>query len=327
MALAAPVEPRPGPPPAPDAPRLALAYMASASASLAVMSALAGWLGRAGVPWPWIAFVRAVVGLLACLGLARARGTSLRVFGRRAMWVRSLAGAASSLCIFYAMTHMRLADASALINTTPLWIALAARVGLREAAGRAVSVALVLGGLGVALIERPSLAIGNLDGAVALAAGMLAAVAMVSLRRLSGESPEAVVVHFASVSLVVTTVASWIGWDPKGLDRALTPLCLAGLVGVGLTAAAGQLLQTRAYAVDRAARVGTTGWLQVLLALAIDVVVLGTPVPPSTLLGIGAMLAAGVVLMVNVWHERPLGPKRGSTAEDRTPAHSKEVLR
>ena len=293
--------PRGAPPPAKDAPRAGFAYMTAASTAFAVAYALTTSLGRAGVPWAVIGLVRAIVGLAASLGLARARGASLRVFGRWAMWTRSLAGGAQSLCIFYAVTHMPLSDAMALIQATPLWIAAGARLTLREPPGRAVTLALALGAVGIILIERPSFAVGNVAGVVALAAGIFGAVGMVSLRRLSGETPEAVVVHLSGVSVIVLAAAAYILWDETARAAVPSPLGLAGLVGVGLTAAIGQLFQTRAYAVDRAARVGATSWLQVLLALLIDIVVLGTPVQGWTLLGIGLMLAAGVVLMLDVW--------------------------
>ena len=315
-AAATQAEPQRAPAPARDAPREGFSYMVAASMAFAVMYALAASLARAGMPWAWMGFVRAAVGLVASLGLARVRGASMKVFGRRAMWTRSLAGSASSLCIFYAVTHLPLSDAAALVHSTPLWIALAARIALREAAGRAVSVALVLGGIGIALIERPSFAVGNVAGGVALAAGILAAVAMVSLRRLSGETPEAVVVHFSAVSTLLMGGVACIGWIQTRAAAAPSPLGVAELLGVGLTAALGQLLQTRAYAVDRAARVGTTGWLQVLLALLIDMVVFGTPVPSSTLLGIGSMVAAGVMLMVDVWREPPDGRRGDSDTKE-----------
>ena len=303
MALATQAGPRDTPPPARDAPLAGFTYMTAASTAFAVAYALTTSLGRVGVSWAFIGLVRAAVGLVASLGLARARGASLRVFGRGAMWIRSLAGSMASLCIFYAVTHMPLSDAMALIQSTPLWIAAAARLTLRETTGRAVMLALALGAVGVVLIERPSLAVGNVAGAVALAAGILNAMAMVSLRRLSGETPETVVVHFSGVSVIVMAATTYILWGGTALAAAPSALSAAGLVGVGLTAALGQLFQTRAYAVDRAARVGATGWLQVLFALLIDIVVLGTPVHGGTLLGIGLMLAAGVTLMLDVWHE------------------------
>src|SRR5215831_4203213 len=148
-ALAVQAGSRGAPPPAKDAPRAGFAYMTAASTGFAVAYALTTSLGRAGVPWAVIGLVRAIVGLVASLGLARARGASLRVFGRWAMWTRSLAGSAQSLCIFYAVTHMPLSDAMALIQATPLWIAAGARLTLREPPGRAVTLALALGAVGV----------------------------------------------------------------------------------------------------------------------------------------------------------------------------------
>jgi drug/metabolite transporter (DMT)-like permease len=110
-------------------------------------------------------------------------------------------------------------------------------------------------------------------------------------------------VHFSGVSTVLMAAVTYMLWAETAVAPVRSLLTAAGLVGVGLMAALGQLLQTCAYAVDRAARVGATGWLQVLLAVPIDIVLLGTPLRSSALLGIGLMVVAGVILMLSVWHE------------------------
>lgn len=278
-----------------DAPLRALAFMVTAASCFALMNALARALRH--LPWPMLAFSRAALGLGIALTIARSRGASLAIADRRVMWRRSLAGTTGMLCTFYALTHMPLADATALLNTTPLWIAALAWVTLRERLSPRVLAALALAFAGVLLVERPGLRGDGLAGLVALGAGAASAVAMVSLRRLSGETPEAVVVHFSATATGVLGALS-LGWVvTRGAPAGLTAVGVAGLLGMGVLATLGQLSLTRAYALDKAARVGAAGWLQVVIALGIDAVAFGRWPEVPTLGGIALLLVSGVLLV------------------------------
>jgi|LNFM01.1.fsa_nt_gb drug/metabolite transporter (DMT)-like permease len=272
--------------------------MLFASAAFTTMNAIAALLARRGVPWEMAAFARAFVGLGVALSVARARGVTLAVGDRRVMWTRSIAGSTSMVLTFYALTHMPLADATALLNTTPLWIAALAWLVLGERPGRAVLVALSVAIAGVYFVQRPSFARGELAGVVALTAGAASAVSMVSLRRLGAEPPEAIVVHFSAVASVTTAIAMFsrvVRGSPLHLPTSgLDWLCLAL---VGLTATIGQLALTRAYALDRAARVGAAGWAQVVLALIVDGALRATWPSPPALGGIALLLCAGALLL------------------------------
>lgn len=265
------------------------------ASSFAAMNALARGMSR--LPWPTLAFTRALFGLGIALALARARGASLAIADRRLMWRRSLAGSTGMLCTFYALTHMPLADATALLNTTPLWIAALAWVTLRERVSRRVGLALAVAFAGVLLVERPGLRGDGLAGLVALGAGAASALAMVSLRRLSGETPEAVVVHFSAVACAVMGAASALWCAAHGLPPIPTGREALGLVMMGVTATAGQLAITRAYALDKAARVGAAGWAQVALALGVDAAVFRRLPDGATLAGIALLLASGALLV------------------------------
>jgi drug/metabolite transporter (DMT)-like permease len=279
--------------------------MLAASASFATMNALAAALARAHTPWEHAAFARASLGFCFALLIARARGASLAVRDRRAMWTRSLAGSTSMLLTFYALTHMPLADATALLNTTPLWIAGLAYVTLGERPGRSVLAAIALALLGVWFLQRPAFAQRDLTGLVALAAGASSALSMVSLRRLGGETPEAVVVHFSAVASGFTAIAAIVRAVRTGvLTAPHGASSWAMLLAVGATATAGQLAMTRAYALDRAARVGAAGWAQVLFALALDGVILHRWPRRSSAVGIALMLLAGIALLEGARRER-----------------------
>jgi drug/metabolite transporter (DMT)-like permease len=271
--------------------------MLTGALCFAVMNALAR--GMRHLPWPVLGFSRALFGLVIALGLARARGASLAIVDRRRMWQRSLAGSTGMLCTFYALTHMPLSDATALLNTTPLWIALIAWYVLRERPSARVWIALAVAFAGVVLVERPGFRADGFAGLVALGAGLAGALAMVSLRRLSGETPEAVVVHFSAVASTVLGVASARHLVAHGGVTGLTWRDAAGIAAMGVTATAGQLSITRAYALDKAARVGAAGWIQVALALGIDAAVFHRLPDGLALAGIALLLASGALLVVD----------------------------
>ncbi len=278
-----------------DRPLQALGYMLLAAAAFALMNTLAR--GLRAIPWPMLALSRGVLGLGAALVVARWRGASLRVVNGPVMWRRSLFGTTGMVCTFYALTHMPLSDATALLNTTPLWIALLAWWTLGERPTGAVVAALAVAALGVALIERPSFAAGQWTGLVALGAGAAGAVAMVSLRRLSGETPEAVVVHFSAVAAGVMAVLSGLWCWQHGAPAGLSPRMWVGVTAMGAAATVGQLAMTRAYALDQAARVGAVGWMQVVFALGLDAVVFARIPEAHARAGIVLLLAAGGMLV------------------------------
>lgn len=282
-----------------DRPLRGLAFMLFASASFTTMNATAALLARRGIPWEMAAFARAFLGLFVALSVARARGVSLGVRDRRVMWTRSIAGSTSMVLTFYALTHMPLADATALLNTTPLWIALLARVRIGERASWRVHVALATAFVGVLLVERPGLAVGDLVGLVALCGGAAGAMAMVSLRRLSGESVDAVVVHFSAVASVVMGALT-VGWFARGgAMPAVSAGEALGVLAMGVGATVGQFAMTRAYALDKAARVGAASFLQVVLALGVDAAVFRRFPAEGAAVGIALVVGGGLLLVLD----------------------------
>ena len=128
---------------------------------------------------------------------------------------------------------------------------------------------------------------------------MASAVAMVSLRRLGTEPPEVIVSHFSFVATIVTSVAVAVGSVGGTLRVPHGWFEFAIVLAVGATATLGQLIMTRAYALDRAARVGGVGWVQVLLALLIDGVLRRQWPHGKALFGIALLVFAGILLYLS----------------------------
>lgn len=148
-----------------------------------------------------VVFARNLVGLLLLAPLvsrAGIRGLATRV--PHLHLLRGLAGLAAMYCFFYAIAHMPLANAMLLKLTAPLFIPLVALAWLGERFTWHVVAALMAGFVGVAFILTPDFARMAPVAMIALLGGLLAAVAKVTVRRLSATEPAARTVFYFTVT-------------------------------------------------------------------------------------------------------------------------------
>jgi len=283
--------------------------------------------------WTVVAAVRAFIGAIVAMGIARARGVSPIVRGSRVMWSRSLLGTAAMACSFFAVTSkvLPLADSVTLNNTTPIFLAILSPYILHERSGHRVTLAVALSMTGVVLIAHPTLLFGELRRVayvadpsrdlvtyraalvpcmVALVGAFLSALAMLSLRIASaGESPEAVAAHYSVVAFVVHAALAVRLADLPSL-RAVPFMVLAGV-----TAGAAQVAMTRSYRLERAARVSGIGYLQVVVGASLGALVLREPLSLSAVCGIGLVMAGGGLLtllgILDVRKAAPAAPSDG----------------
>ncbi len=252
---------------------------------------------RAAVSLPWheIAFARAGLGALFIYLGGRAAGVSLRVVNSTGQWRRTIAGTLAMGFSFFALSRLPVGDAVTLSSLGPIFMVLASQRLLGERPTLSVWAGVVLGFGGVASIAGVQLALGPAQ-VLAAAAGVVgaafAAAAMLFLRRLGSESPEAVALHFAVWSAVAMGLA--------GLGRHVwpTPEGLLLLLGAGVSGALGQVTLTRAYANDEAARLGALSYLGIAVNVGLGALVLGEIPGARQLLGAKLVLVAGVVTML-----------------------------
>ena len=104
-------------------------------------------------------------------------------------------------------------------------------------------------------------------------------------------------VHFSATAAAILGALSLRWFVAHGAPPSVGWQDLAGVLAMGATATLGQLAITRAYALDKAARVGAAGWIQVVIALAIDAVVFGRRPEGTVLAGIALLLGSGALLV------------------------------
>ena len=253
------------------------------------------------------------------------REPSWRLNNPRVFALRAACGVLAMTGFYTAAKGLTLADLSLVGRLQPLCIAVLAPLVLgagERPQGRTLGL-LGAGLLGCGILLGPQLALGNRYGAIALGAVLAGACAHTALRALGAtDRPGVVVLHFQWVGLVVALAAVFVlQGGPE-----LPPLgLLAPLLGVGTFAFVGQLLLTRAFAADRAARVSAASHVSPVWAVLLDVLLFGVLPGWNALVGGGIVLAAALLLVVRGPSAPPDTP--GSSAAEPEQATGIEAVR
>jgi drug/metabolite transporter (DMT)-like permease len=249
--------------------------------------------------WQIIAFARTFLALMFALGLAGLARVPLVFWRPRVLWVRSIAGSVSLVCTFFALTRLPVSDVLTLTNMFPVWVALLSWPLLKERPTVQTWLSVLIGIVGVVVIQQPHFAEGNFASLVALVSSLSTAVAMLGLNRLKEIDVRAIVVHFSFVGLLFSVGAFFAFGHAEQTDAGLDGDALLMLLAVGLTATVGQLLLTIAFTFGSPAKVSVVGLVQIVFALALDVIVWNRAFNAVTLIGMLLVVAPTGWLMVS----------------------------
>lgn len=225
---------------------------------MASMGALIKLLGQS-MPNEMVVFARNLAGLLVLTPLlTRGRNFSWKTDCLHLHLLRSLAGLSAMYCFFYAIIHLPLADSMLLKMTAPLFMPLIAIVWLHEKVTHWTLYALLLGFAGVWLIVDPTGKM-NLVALVGIAGGMLAALAKVTIRRLSRTEPTTrIVFYFAVTATGVSAIPASLVWVVPDRHELLV------MIAIGMVGTLGQLALTRAYSISNAGTVAPLTYFSVI---------------------------------------------------------------
>jgi len=266
--------------------------MVASALLFAFMGALVK-IAAARLPNTMIVFARSALGLVALVPWllhGGARNLATRHF--REHLVRGLAGLGAMYCFFYAIAHLRLADAVLLYYSLPLFMPFIESAWLGEPFPRRLWWSVGLGFLGVLVILRPGAGIFHPAALAGLAGALLAAVAQVGVRQLTRSEPSSRIVFYFGV---IATAGSALP-----LVRAWTtpvPALWLTLAAIGVLATLGQLLLTEAYAYAPAAQVGPFVYASVVFAGLFDWWLFGRPPDRYTVAGAFLIALAGILAL------------------------------
>lgn len=236
------------------------AFIVASELMFASMGATVKAAALSGMPNELLVFLRNLVGLLLIFPLLLHRGgpANLRTRVPHLHLLRATMGVAAMYCFFYALSHLALADGMLLKMTAPIFMPIIAWLWLDERATPLAMVAVPLGFLGVALVLRPG-ADFNWVALIGLAGGALAAVAKVTVRRLSRTEPTTrIVFYFAVLGTLVSALPVTWAWQVPTLEQWTM------VIGIGLLGTLGQILLTQGYAAATPARVGPFTYFSVV---------------------------------------------------------------
>jgi drug/metabolite transporter (DMT)-like permease len=190
------------------------------------------------------------------------------------------------------------ADLSLLGRLQPVLIAIVAPMvlGRGERVDPRVWLLLAAGMAGTGVLLGPQLAVGNVYGLWAMGAVVCSGIAHTSLRVLGRtESSETVVLWF-QVGVTVLALSAVL-LTTGALPRLPSPTMIPWLAGVGVAGTAGQVLMTRAYALDRAAIVSAASHTSPVWAVLADALLFSVLPGTTTLVG-GVILVTAALALV-----------------------------
>lgn len=204
--------------------------------------------------------------------------------------LRAAAGLSAMYCFFIALKLLRLADAMLLCYTLPIFIPIIEWFWLKEPVSRQTKIAVMVGFIGIALVLKPGFGLFQAAGLVGLASGLLAALAIVGIRRMTVTEPVVRVVFYFTVfgTLVSAIPLAWAWENPEG--PLLWVLCAMGVLAI-----MAQTCLTKGYSLAPAGQVGPFSYGNVVFAALMGWVFWGETLDTLTLVGAVLTCSAGII--------------------------------
>ena len=257
------------------------------------------------IPTWEIVLLRYAFGTAFALPLFLAGGFRLpRLEALRAHLLRSVAIVLTAATFFYALSVLPLAVTLALSFTSPIMIALLARLSLGERPTAGVLLAIAIGFAGVLTVLLGELGRSGSSTAwgilAATAAAAFYAISMVSLKARAARDPIATIVFLQNgcAALLVAPLGVW-AWVPP----ATPDLVWFGVVG--LLGTAGHMALAWAYGRAQASRLGAIEYTAFVWAAGLGFLFFGEVPSAATLAG-AALIIAGALVAARAEQQGPL---------------------
>ncbi|EAQ04070.1 membrane protein, putative [Pseudooceanicola batsensis HTCC2597] len=210
--------------------------------------------------------------------------------------IRGLAEVATAYFFLTALFNMPLANVTAVLQSAPLMVMLAAAIFLGEPIGWRRVTAVVAGFCGVLLIVRPGTEGFNVYSLYTLVAVLCLTVRDIVTRKLSPEAPTMLVTAITS-----GLVCLFFGAFSTGVDWvALTPRSGGMIAGAALMVLGAYLSSVTAMRLGEVSFVSPFRYTAMLWALALGFVVFGEWPTGLTLIGAAVVVGSG---LYSLWRE------------------------
>lgn len=238
-------------------------------------------------------FLRGLVSLPPLLILAFMTKTLLQKYStknQRLIIIRILAEIGTTVTFLTALKHMPLANVTAILQSLPLAITMAAAIFLGEPVGWRRWSAICVGFTGVLIIIRPGLAGFNSYSLLALAAVILLTVREISTRQLDNKIPTVTVALSATLGITAFAALMLIGTEWADINFASWSLIIAAAAAVTVAT----LLSVVAMRTGDIGFVSPFRYTSLLGAIGLGILLFGEWPDGVTLLGAAIIAFAGI---------------------------------
>lgn len=279
----------------PDNHRLATLFALGAAFVLPCVDAMVKWL-VVDYPVVLVAWVR--MGLIAIvLGVIGGSQLGMRMLRPVAWRLQILRGASAVLgtvMVFLGFRAMPLAECLAIVSIAPVLANLFSRFWLDEP-GDAFSWAAALASfIGVLIIARPGFGVFAVDAIYPLVGAFGLAGFLTLTRAVSSRDDPRVTAFFGPfVAFLMFSTAMPVNWvSPKSATH------LALFLGIGVLAAAAQVLQTHAYRFGSTHHIAPFSYAALVVSIGVGWVVFRAVPDVWSILGMSLIAAAGVAMVL-----------------------------
>ena len=179
--------------------------------------------------------------------------------------LRGFLGTLALVCIFYAIRNMPLSISTVIQYTYPIFISIFAGIFINEKITRNLSLALIIGWIGIIVILNPTnlsnikVEIDNLSILIAFLGAISTALAYITVKKLLvSEDVYVIIEYFPIVSLITLLPIVLINWVTPNWNE------LVWIIGIGVFTQLGQTFLTIGLKNLPASEASTINYLQVL---------------------------------------------------------------
>lgn len=291
-------------------------------ASVAVFVGMSTLLKAAdGIPLGQLIFFRSFFAVLAILVYFALRGQLSGILQTRhgfSHFWRGMVGVGAMSLSFYALTKLPLPEAIAINYASPLIAVVLGALILHEVVRLYRWSAVVIGLFGVMIIIWPRMTLfaeGNVGhneamGALAALGGaVMAAFAMMLVRRLvQTERTSTIVIYFSISASVIALVSVPFGWVAPSWPQ------LAMLIGAGIAGGIAQILLTECYRHAPMSTIAPFEYTSMLLGLGIGFLFFGDIPTFEMLIGSVIVMGAGGYIIYRE-HQLAIAPHKTNTPQ------------
>ncbi|XMB66916.1 DMT family transporter [Mycoplasmatota bacterium zrk1] len=210
-------------------------------------------------------FVRNILGVIFILPIIIKGDVSLFIEKehRSNLLFRCILGFLGIIAYYYAIDNMILSDAAILNKLNPFFVILFSVLLLKEKLKDYQVISIIFAFLGALFVIKPTFDFSMLPALAALVSAVFAGGAYTAIRSISGKVSPSIIVFYFSLFTSVMTFIILLGNEIVIPDfrQAL------GLILMGLSATAAQVLMTSAYKYAEASRISIYNYSSIIFAL------------------------------------------------------------